>query len=86
MQHIGTYIEVNDDVKGRHLPGIYLFLTHSSSSLRTFAARLLKVMGPVSLYNFEDSIAPTFGSWYKVRDGPFPCPSDHSWWFICRPC
>lgn len=66
MAPIGGYVDL-DDVQGRSLPGIYLLLTHPNVGVRSFAGKIAKQIGQVSLDMFEESVAPSFKRWYQVR-------------------
>jgi hypothetical protein len=91
MQHIAGFIELSEDIAGRHLPGVFFLLTHRESAIRAFAAKLVKAQGTIGLDMFVETVQSTFVSWYKVSTkearGPFfdphgtcrvPRPTFHS--------
>lgn len=70
MNKISDKIVMDESISGRRLPGIYFLLTHSSSSIRSWAMQMAKVMGSIGLESFRDTIQPIFRSWYQVS--PYP--------------
>lgn len=66
MQPIGAYIDMEEDIQGRHMPGVYLLLTHPTPGVRAFVGKMVKGLGQISLDMFEDCIAPTVRRWYWV--------------------